>query len=236
MNNNFAADGFCIIDNIYSSEETDSLLRSIAKADTNQPAFRKTNELFAIRQFFKAIPAALPLVFNKKLKKIISEYFGNDFFVVKSIYFDKPETSNWFVAYHQDLTISVNKKTELENYGPWTVKQDQFAVQPPLDILENNCTLRIHLDHTNEENGALKVIPGSHLKKIYRPENIDWKTEKELFCPVQKGGLMIMKPLLLHASNRTTNHHKRRVIHIEMSDRQLPDGIKWAEFSAIPDN
>lgn len=85
MNNNFAADGFCIIDNIYSSEETDSLLRSIAK-DTNQPAFRKTNELFAIRQFFKAIPAALPLVFNKKLKKIISEYFGNDFFVVKSIY------------------------------------------------------------------------------------------------------------------------------------------------------
>lgn len=130
----------------------------------------------------------------------------------------------------------MNKKTELENYGPWTVKQDQFAVQPPLDILENNCTLRIHLDHTNEENGALKVIPGSHLKKIYRPENIDWKTEKELFCPVQKGGLMIMKPLLLHASNRTTNHHKRRVIHIEMSNRQLPDGIKWAEFSAIPDN
>jgi len=35
--------------------------------------------------------------------------------------------------------------------------------------------------------------------------------------------------LLLHASNRTTNNQKRRVVHIEFSRAKLPDGIDWAE-------
>jgi ectoine hydroxylase-related dioxygenase (phytanoyl-CoA dioxygenase family) len=86
--------------------------------------------------------------------------------VVKSIYFDKPETSNWYVAYHQDLTISVDKKLELPDFGPWTTKQNQFAVQPPLNILENIYTIRIHLDDTDENNGALKVVPKSHAKEF----------------------------------------------------------------------
>jgi hypothetical protein len=82
---------------------------------------------------------------------------------VKSIYFDKPETSNWYVSYHQDLTISLDKKVQIRNYGPWTSKSNQFAVQPPIEILENIFTIRIHLDYTNEQNGALKIIPKSHL-------------------------------------------------------------------------
>lgn len=103
----------------------------------------------------------------------------------KSIYFDKPEHSSWFVAWHQDLTISVDKKIDLDGFGPWTSKQDQFAVQPPLAFLENIFTVRIHLDDTDEHNGALRVIPGSHRKGIYRyspdePDNseetcrLDW--------------------------------------------------------------
>lgn len=58
-------------------------------------------------------------------------------------------------------------------------------------------TIRIHLDETNSENGALKVIEKSHSKGIYRPETIDWKTEKESICSVNKGGIMIMKPLFI---------------------------------------
>jgi ectoine hydroxylase-related dioxygenase (phytanoyl-CoA dioxygenase family) len=134
--------------------------------------------------------------------------------VVKSIYFDKPEQSNWFVAYHQDLTISVDRKLSLEGFGPWTVKQDQFAVQPPFEVLEKGFTIRIHLDDTDQHNGALNVIPKSHLKGIYRPETIDWTSEKEVSCAVPAGGIMIMKPLLLHSSARTTNGKRRRVIHI----------------------
>src|SRR6476661_3396034 len=96
-------------------------------------------------------------------------------------------------------------------FWSWTVKQDQFSVQPPLAVLQNNFTIRIHLDDTDENNGALKVIPGSHRKGIYRPETIDWSTEKEVVCRVAKGGVMIMRPLLLHASYRTSNSKQRRV-------------------------
>lgn len=185
--------------------------------------------MFAIRQFLKEVPAAQEIVFNGSLKQLINELFGDEYFVVKSIYFDKPESSNWFVSYHQDLTISVDKKLDVEGFGPWTTKQNQFAVQPPLNILQDNFTIRVHLDNTNEENGALKVIPTSHLKGIYRPETIDWTTETEISCNVKKGGVMFMKPLLLHSSGRTTNNSKRRVLHIEFSRSLLPANLSWVE-------
>ncbi len=159
--------------------------------------------------------------------------FGNGHFVVKSIYFDKPEESNWFVAWHQDLTIAVDKKVDVRGYGSWTNKHTQFAVQPPIKILENNFTIRIHLDNTDASNGALKVIPGSHSKGILRVENIDWSDEKETICNVARGGIMIMRPLLMHSSERTTNKERRRVIHIEFSNAKLPEEINWAELDRI---
>jgi len=226
--------GFAIVDTIFTDAEIEAMLQFISKADTSNTTFRKTAALFAIRQFLKELPATAPLIFNKKLTTLITSIFGDDFFVVKSIYFDKPETSNWFVSYHQDLTISVNKKIALEGFGPWATKQNQFSVQPPLQILENNFTIRIHLDDTGENNGALKVIPGSHLKKVYRPETIDWTIEKEAVCKVSKGGIMIMKPLLLHSSGRTKNNNKRRVIHIEFSSINLPDDLQWSEYLRLP--
>jgi len=221
--------GFTVINNIFSYEEMEKITEVIQDIDTSKETFRKSEDLFAIRQFLKEIPEVKDLIFNENLKTIINEIFGKSYFVVKSIYFDKPEKSNWYVAYHQDLTISVDKKVELENFGPWTTKQNQFAVQPPLDLLENIFTVRIHLDDTDENNGALKVVPKSHAKGIYRPETIDWNIETETICNVGKGGIMIMKPLTLHGSNRTTNGKKRRVIHIEFSDRELPEVLNWSE-------
>ena len=123
----------------------------------------------------------------------------------------------------------MDKKVEMDGFGPWTSKQNQYAVQPPLEILQNNFTVRIHLDDTNEHNGALRVIPQSHLKGIYRTETIDWNKENEVVCDVARGGVMIMRPLLLHASSRTTNNKKRRVIHIEFSCQRLPHPLQWSE-------
>jgi ectoine hydroxylase-related dioxygenase (phytanoyl-CoA dioxygenase family) len=227
--NEILENGFTIVDEIYSADEVEQIISIINQVDTSKETFRKSTDLFAVRQFLNEVPSTRELIFNDKLNSIISQLFGQDFFVVKSIYFDKPETSNWYVSYHQDLTISVDKKLELENFGPWTRKQNQFAVQPPINILENNFTIRIHLDETNENNGALKVVPKSHVKKIYRPETIDWDKETETICNVSKGSVMIMKPLLLHSSSRTTNNKKRRVIHIEFSNQELPKELKWAE-------
>ena len=221
--------GFAIVDNVFTGEEINDLLLIISQADTTKPTFRKTNDLFAIRQFLKEVPASADKIFTNKLNNIISELFGDEYFVVKSIYFDKPENSNWFVSYHQDITISLDKKINLDGFGPWTTKQDQFAVQPPVEILQDNFTIRIHLDDTNQDNGALKVIPASHLKGIYRPETIDWTVETETTCNVKRGGVMFMKPLLLHASGRTTNNNKRRVLHIEFSRSELPGNLNWSE-------
>jgi ectoine hydroxylase-related dioxygenase (phytanoyl-CoA dioxygenase family) len=226
--------GFEVVEGIYTSAEVQQITGAIENADASQSLFRKSADLFAIRQFMKAIPGVADLIFNDRFKAAVSQFAGDNYFVIKSIYFDKPQASNWFVAWHQDLTISVDKRINTGGYGPWTVKQDQYAVQPPVDILENIVTIRIHLDDTNEDNGALRVLEGSHLKKIVRPEMVDKNAETEIICNVPAGGVMLMKPLLLHSSGRTVNNQRRRVIHLELSDKELPDGLQWAERLAIP--
>jgi len=102
-----------------------------------------------------------------------------------------------------------------------------------LEILDDNFTIRVHLDDTDQTNGALRVVPGSHAKGVYRPENIDWSAEREVICDVRRGGIMLMKPLLLHASSRTTSNHRRRVIHIEFGRKPLPEGLCWSELASI---
>jgi Phytanoyl-CoA dioxygenase (PhyH) len=224
--------GFAVIEDVFTPEEVALIIKKIFQANADRPTFRKTNDLFAIRQFLKEVPEIQPLIFNAKLNGIVGEYFGQDYFAVKSIYFDKPENSNWFVAWHQDLTISVNEKLDLPGFGPWTIKQDQYAVQPPLDILENIFTIRIHLDDTDEKNGALRVIPGSHRNSIHRYSSKALSNEEQI-CNVKGGGIMIMRPLLQHASNRSTSAQRRRVIHIEFSNSRLPDELSWAERLSI---
>lgn len=225
----FLLQGFATIDNIYTTNEIEQILLLISQANSDNETFRQSLDLFAIRQFLKEVPTTVDSIFNDNLNAILRQLLGDNYFVVKSIYFDKPPSSNWYVSYHQDLTISVDKKLELNGFGFWTTKHNQFAVQPPIDILERIVTVRIHLDETDENNGALKVIPKSHLKGIYRPETIDWSVENEVGCNVGKGGLMLMKPLLLHSSGRTTNHKQRRVIHIEFSNQELPKELNWSE-------
>ncbi|HEY8968086.1 MAG TPA: phytanoyl-CoA dioxygenase family protein [Puia sp.] len=218
--------GFCILGNVYSDEEIQRIVEKIGGADHIGPAFRKSSDLFAIRRFLHVVPDVRPVIFTPALQAIISS-FGPDYFPVKSIYFDKPGSSNWFVSYHQDLTISVDKKVEYPGFSGWTVKQDRFSVQPPVDVLENIFTIRIHLDDTDEGNGALRVAPGSHLHGVVRPELTNLSGEQ--VCKVGRGGVMIMKPLLLHASGRTVDARNRRVIHIEFSNRALPGGLEWGE-------
>lgn len=225
--------GFTIINNIFSDKELEKIDKVLKNIDASNDNFRKSEDLFAIRQFLKELPEIKDLILNANMNAIIHEIFGEKYMAVKSIYFDKPEKSNWYVAYHQDLPISVDKKIKIAGFGPWTTKKNQFAVQPPLPILENMYTIRVHLDDTDENNGALKVIPKSHAKGIYRPETIDWNVETEEICKVERGGAMIMKPLILHGSNRTTNGKKRRVIHIEFSEMELPGELQWSEKTSV---
>jgi ectoine hydroxylase-related dioxygenase (phytanoyl-CoA dioxygenase family) len=222
--------GFAIQNAMYSAMEIDNIISCIEKASAEQKLAENAKHLFAIRQALAKIPALASLVFTEKLDAVLTSLFDEPYFLTKAIYFDKPSESNWFVAYHQDLSISVDRKEEVADYQHWTFKKGQYGVQPPLAILENSITIRIHLDDTEKENGALRVIPKSHRKGIYRPETIDWKVETEHICEVEKGGIMLMKPLTLHASDRTTNGKQRRVLHLEFSSKQLAKPLQWLEF------
>jgi len=224
---NLQTQGYAILPEVFSSLEIHSIAELIDQIDPSHPGCRRTIDFFAIRQFLKLIPAIQPLVFKPSLVNLIKQTFGPDYLVVKSIYFDKPPSSNWFVAWHQDLTISVDQKHDLPGYGPWTTKGPYFSVQPPLPILENMFTIRVHLDDTDETNGALRVLPGSHLDGISRYSLTNPQTE--VACRVPAGGAMLMRPLLQHASSRSTAGKRRRVIHIELSNAELPRGLNWAE-------
>lgn len=225
--------GYSVIADLYSDNEISGILACIENAEQDGNSFMKTKDLFAIRQLIKNVPELSNLLFNKKLTELISDLSESEYFLTKAIYFDKPSESNWFVAYHQDLSISVDKKADLENYVNWTFKKGQFGVQPPIEILQDTITIRIHLDKTDKNNGALKVIPKSHLNGIIRANSEDWDLEKEFVCEVEKGGAMLMKPLTLHASNRTTNGKKRRVIHLEFNKHYLTEPLAWLEHYGI---
>jgi ectoine hydroxylase-related dioxygenase (phytanoyl-CoA dioxygenase family) len=229
MKEELELNGFAVVKNVFQPSEVNSIVECLEKLDGSGPLFRRHQDLFAVRQVLKAAPALASLLFTPTVKALLQEAVGSDFFLVKSIYFDKPPASNWFVAYHQDLTISIKEKRAADGFHRFTKKGEDWAVEPPLALLEENITLRIHLDDTDEENGALKVIRGSHQKGIYRPETIDWTQEKEAICAVPAGGIMLMKPLLLHGSGRTRNRERRRVIHLEFSKQHLPNGLQWAE-------
>ena len=228
--------GFSVLTNLYSDEEISQILTCLENTEQEGNSFMKTKDLFAIRQLIKNVPELSSLLFNKKLIELLSDLSESEYFLTKAIYFDKPSESNWFVAYHQDLSISVNKRMDLENYSNWTFKKGQYGVQPPIDILQNTITIRIHLDKTNKNNGALKIIPKSHLNGIVRANSKDLNNQNEFICELEKGGAMLMKPLTLHASNKTTNGKRRRVIHLEFNKHKLTEPLTWLEHYDIKVN
>jgi ectoine hydroxylase-related dioxygenase (phytanoyl-CoA dioxygenase family) len=147
---------------------------------------------------------------------------------VRGIFFDKTPDANWKVPYHQDLSIAVKGKAEVEGFGPWSEKAGAVHVQPPAEVLEKMLTIRIHLDDTDETNGSLRVIPGSHqLGKIESSQVGPHVERGEVTVPVPEGGAMLMRPLLLHASSPAQNARHRRVIHLEFAATELPGRLEW---------
>lgn len=216
--------GFSIIKDIFSKEETDLLIKHIQGLSTD----------FSIRQLVNKSPEIQSIVFsNSRFREVVKSVCDEHFFLTKAIYFNKPSQSNWFVSYHQDLSISVKEKMEYEGFFNWTRKKNQIGVVPPTEILANTVTIRIHLDDANIDNGALKVIERSHQNGIIRvDENFDKSLYgNEVVCNVERGGVMLMKLLLLHASQKSISQSDRRVIHLEFSNQDIPMG--WLEQRRI---
>ena len=213
-------EGFYIENSCFPEEKIDELIPLIKQ-------FKKGNDIFAIRQFFEVVPLAKEAIFNEDFIAFLKEYLGKNYFLIKAIYFDKPMTANWIVPWHQDLTIVTGQKVETKGFSKWRIKNGIHYVHPPLNILENMITIRIHLDDCRIENGALQVIPTSHKNGIDKKLAIT--QEKAVICEVKRGGVLIMKPHLFHASKRTTNNSNRRVIHLEFASKALPPPLTYRE-------
>ncbi len=148
---------------------------------------------------------------------------------VRAILFNKTAATNWRVAWHQDLTIAVREQRQAAGFGPWSTKQGVVHVQPPTELLERMMTVRIHLDAVDETNGALRVLPGTHLRGRLDAVEIEQLRREipEFCCTAAAGDALLMRPLLLHASSRATTPRRRRVLHVEYADFDLPAGLEW---------
>jgi len=137
---------------------------------------------------------------------------------VRSILFDKTADRNWPVQWHQDLTIAVREVVDVPGYGPWSIKDGVAHVQPPVEVLQAMVTLRIHLDDATAENGALRVCSGSHLSgRIPQAQISTLVAEGEVLCECRAGDVLVMAPLVLHASRRAKVPGRRRVVHFGSS-------------------
>lgn len=229
-----ATAGYATLPALYSATEVAALLACVEAAPTAGPNFRRSHDVFAIRNLLGEVPALWPLLNTPALRELLGELLPTKCHLTKAIYFDKPAGSNWLVAWHQDLMINVDRRaTDLPGFGPWTAKAGWVAVQPPAAVLENTVIIRLHLDDCDATNGALKVVPGSHLGGVVPAEIIAAYTATATVCTVPAGGAMLMKPLLLHASSRSTSARPRRVIHLEFSTVELPEGLVWRERQEV---
>jgi ectoine hydroxylase-related dioxygenase (phytanoyl-CoA dioxygenase family) len=119
----------------------------------------------------------------------------------------------------------------LDQSEPWSVKEGVPHVQPPVELLEQMLTVRLHLDDCDETNGALRVLPGSHrLGRLSADAIKSLREETAVACSVAAGGALVMRPLLLHSSERSHRESHRRVIHLEYAGFDLPDGLEWHEM------
>jgi hypothetical protein len=148
---------------------------------------------------------------------------------VQCTLFDKSPTKNWLVALHQDLSIPVKSRVDSPECSGWSEKEGQLYVQPPFSVLEQLVAVRVHLDDCPAESGALRVVPRSHLEgRVDRARAEALRLEHgETVVPVDRGGALVMRPLILHASSKATSMNPRRVLHFVFGPPTLPFGLEW---------
>jgi Phytanoyl-CoA dioxygenase (PhyH) len=149
---------------------------------------------------------------------------------VRVLAFDKTPASNWNLGWHQDRVIAVKHKVEIQGFENWTVKSGIHHVQPSTQFMTGLFTLRLHLDDCDADNGALKVIPGSHKLGKLLDAQVQSLAEKSewSFCLAKIGEVLAMKTLAIHSSSPSLKPSHRRVLHIDYCENQLPGGLQWA--------
>jgi hypothetical protein len=180
-------------------------------------------------------PAARAFARSEKILDLLRPHLPAEPQPVRAIYFDKTAEANWKVAWHQDLTLALRERAEVPGFGPWSVKDGVPHAQAPANLLEQMLTIRLHLDDADASNGALRVLPGSHCHGRLSACQIQATRAKtpEVLCAAVAGDVLLMRPLLLHASSPSTNSRRRRILHIEYAGFAIPSPLAWHEPPSV---
>ena len=211
------ADGYALVHRCVSGETIRALETAL---DADQHGIRN----LLSNQIVRAIAG------SDEVRRPVASVLGQECFAVRGIFFNKNPKANWKVTWHQDCVIAVREKLDIEGWGPWSSKAGVIHVRPALAVLQQMLAIRIHLDDCGEENGPLRVIPGSHRGGILSyPEIQNRSKESAVACVVLHGDVILMRPLVLHSSPPATSSSNRRVVHLEFAATELPHGATWQD-------
>lgn len=153
---------------------------------------------------------------------------------VRAVMFDKTPEANWAVAWHQDRTLPVANRVEVEGFGPWSTKDGLLHVAPPFEILARMITLRVHLDSVDGDNAPLRVALGSHrLGRVPAEDAAARAAEYPVITSLAEAGdIWAYATPILHASDRADPPRRRRVLQVDYADFDLPGGLAWIGTAA----
>jgi hypothetical protein len=229
----FDRDGFAIIDRVLTEVEvSDSIEFTRAFSSTaHAGVLDRRGEVSGVRDLIWRIPEIRRLAHSRTVLEIAQATLGPGAFVVRGLFFDKTQSTNWNLPWHQDMTIATRARRDVSGFGPWTNKAGIPHVHAPADLLARMVTIRLHLDDCGGESGPLRVLPGSHAAgKLDAGAVAAWSSragDLAVECIVPAGAAVVMRPLLLHASASGTASGHRRVVHLEYAAEPLPGGLEW---------
>ncbi len=227
-------DGFCLLRQAVDAVTVSHLLdvcRGVLQNDSDNVRARSSRgHVYAARNLIESIPDVSTVWQNDALLRFLRERLGDEFGLVRALFFDKPPDRTWMLPWHKDTSIAVrNNSIESRSFSRPTVKAGVPHVIACDEVLRQMLTLRIHLDEVTEENGPLRVIPGSHVSSDSEGVGIN----SAVHVHAAAGDVLAMRPLISHSSGSSTPGTKRhrRILHLEFAaSPRLPDGMQWHDF------
>jgi ectoine hydroxylase-related dioxygenase (phytanoyl-CoA dioxygenase family) len=149
---------------------------------------------------------------------------------VRVVAFDKNPVANWGVPWHQDRVIVVKERADISSFSNWSCKSGAWHCEPPLALLDTMLFVRVHIDPSTAENGAMEIALGSHHAGKVRAENANeiaanYETELTVADP---GDVLILAMLVLHRSLPSKSKDGRRALRIDYASQPLPEPLAWA--------
>jgi ectoine hydroxylase-related dioxygenase (phytanoyl-CoA dioxygenase family) len=228
MLDRFERDGYCLIPGLLSPGRIGRLIDAFAHAGVGR--LERRGETFGARNIL-AMQEVCELLREPALVSIVREIVGDDARPVRGLFFDKTEGANWPVPWHQDLTVALAARRDVDGWSAWSIKAGVIHAQPPVHVMERILTVRLHLDNCAANNGPLRVLPGTHrLGRLSRERIVRLQNDvSDVTCIGDAGSALMMRPLLLHASSPAKTPRHRRVLHLEFAPRGLlPETLAWA--------